>query len=338
MSAGTARYMVYDIRSPIVLPPALALAAALSIAACDQGSLGEFETETETEGASESSDTAASTSTASGTTSGAESSTSGASMSTSPTSESTTEGTSSTDTGDPTDTGSTTAGPGGVCDVTDSFACGDGVSCENGDECGALDSYFDDDGCLRPTCRRNDQCGDGEFCYYDSLFGGCSSSGVFCDDTDGECQCGQTDDCGGAYCVPADLLPGGVEAGPTRGWIDDSCAPDDGGALELQLGLAASLCGAEAGEGLYVRMVVYVDNPSIDSGFSLTSEATSPGGYVQISDDGGATPLGDATAALRIFNWGDDTVDGDYEVTVEGGPTYAGSFSVPYCMSDVTCG
>ena len=320
--------MAYDNRTgKPLLSSTLALAAVLSLSACDKGSLGEFESETESGSSSDS-----------GSGSTAESSTSGASMSTSLTEG--TEGTegegTSAETGDPTET--STTGPVGACQIADDFSCGAGVDCEVSNACGTLDSYFDDDGCLRPTCRRNSDCGAGEVCYYDELYGGCASSSLSCDDDNGECECGGSDDCGGAYCVPAELLPGGVEAGPTQGWIDRTCAPDDGLALAIELGLAENACFAAPSDGLSVRMVIYTGDPSSYAGFPLTGEFTPGGGFAEISDDGGATTLGAATGALRIFNWGEDTIEGDYEITVEGGATYMGSFSVPFCNSDVLCG
>ena len=74
--------------------------------------------------------------------------------------------------------------------------------------CGSVESPFDEQGCLRAHCFTDGECSDSEKCYRAEEFGGCYSSGPEYVDVDGECQLlGADADCGGAYCVPAELYP-----------------------------------------------------------------------------------------------------------------------------------
>lgn len=122
-------------------------------------------------------------------------------------------------------TGGTTAGVGGqvttkVCpDLPPStqwaFNCAKTVNCGMGYSCGDLDTPFDAMGCLRARCETDGDCLDIERCYRPSDFGpGCVSSNLSCNDTASNiCSCIGTDDCGGAYCVPASMYPSKSEQG-----------------------------------------------------------------------------------------------------------------------------
>jgi hypothetical protein len=103
--------------------------------------------------------------------------------------------------GDPTSASSDDAGD-PACPNNPDFPCAP-ESCEN---CGDLFSGFDEDGCLRAGC---DACAADEVCFRPADWGGCASSGVFCevDPETQQCGCGGTDDCGGSYCVPSAIAP-----------------------------------------------------------------------------------------------------------------------------------
>lgn len=75
--------------------------------------------------------------------------------------------------------------------------------------CGVAGAAYDADGCLRGGCGDDDDCYGGEVCHRPVDWGGCASSGAFCelDDVSMQCVCGGTDDCNGSYCVLAGTVP-----------------------------------------------------------------------------------------------------------------------------------
>ncbi len=108
-----------------------------------------------------------------------------------------------------TDTDGTTTDTGGVdCPAVPGFNCDGPVNCDQGYQCGELSSPFDADGCLRPSCESDEDCQAGDRCYIGYEFDDCLSSEVFCGQEGDMCECGSSDDCGGAFCVPEDIYPG----------------------------------------------------------------------------------------------------------------------------------
>jgi len=87
--------------------------------------------------------------------------------------------------------------------------------------CGSVMSAWDADGQLRPRCSTSCPCGAGMTCFHVGLWGGCTPSILLCDE---DCHCLNSDDCGGAYCVPAELVP--PEA---CGWAQDEQSCTDAG-------------------------------------------------------------------------------------------------------------
>ncbi|MCY1059393.1 hypothetical protein [Nannocystis sp. SCPEA4] len=80
------------------------------------------------------------------------------------------------------------------------------VDCEE-QNCGALGSPFDADGCLRRSCD-DAPCGPGEVCYVHDVGGGCSPTVEQYIEIDGTCGFNLgDDDCGGHYCYPAGEAP-----------------------------------------------------------------------------------------------------------------------------------
>jgi len=99
--------------------------------------------------------------------------------------------------------------------------CPDGRGCTNyppcGEECGEVQSPFDEDGCLRTSCHGDEECGAGERCFVGLDFGYCEPSTMTCDENldgpDPGCSCGGTLDCNGGHCVPEALYPAPLEEG-----------------------------------------------------------------------------------------------------------------------------
>ncbi len=305
-------------------------ALLLCIASCDRGSVGEFgETQGEAGSDSEGPTTGASASASAG-------SGSAGSMSNGMT----TVGSSST--GGVTETTSESASESGIQpDVGDAglcenpaHGCAGPVDC--GENCGALDSMFDDDGCVRVACGVGQACDDGDFCYRPQDYGGCQSSDLTCSEFDGTCGCGLDPDCGGAYCVPEDIVFGGIVEGPTDGVVTNDCAPDDGPAFSITVGTYASdACGGAFDPGPTLRILVVQDFGT--QGTTATDDwAVASAWY---STDGTQETTQTAQwVVVRIPDW-EETITGDYEVLLEDETLLVGTFSsVVSCPSDAMCG
>lgn len=202
-----------------------------------------------------------------------------------------------------------------------------------GDDCGALDSMFDENGCVRVACGLGQPaCDDGEFCYRPQDYGGCQSSDVSCTESaDGTCGCGLDDDCGGAYCVPEDIVFGGIVQGPTVGLVSNGCGPADEVLSVFTLGTYASdACGGAFDPGPLLAISVELEFETV--GTTLLAQA-------EYSTDGTVETTQTAqSVVLRITEW-DSTVSGDYEVLLEDDTLLVGTFeSVVSCASDIICG
>ncbi len=227
----------------------------------------------------------------------------------------------STGTGTATDTSSTSGGS--VCESGDDFTCAGAFDC--GDDCGALDSRFDENGCLRPSCSEAGDCGEDEICY-GALWGICVGSEFMCADNGDVCECGGTDDCGGNYCVPASALPPSATP-PTGARLDFACSPDDGSAVKLELGLVdqGATCKSELSDP-WLRLTVWFMEQPLAPGLYPVSQVN--------HSDGGIA----AGGWLMIDSWQGDVVSGSYKVVV-GEQLFEGSFmDSEFCGSVGQCG
>lgn len=308
----------------------LCAALLLCAASCDKGSVGEFgETEGQTSGASEGS-TATATASASASAGSGSAGSASAGMTTVGSTGGVTDTTaeSSSESGTLLDVGEV-----GFCE-NPAHACSGPVDC--GENCGALDSMFDEDGCVRVACGGELACGDGEFCYQPVDFGGCQSSDVGCSEFDGVCGCGTDPDCGGAYCVPESLVFGGIVEGPTSGIALHDCAPDDGPAFSITVGdYDSNACGGAFAPGPQLTFFVAQE-------FGTVGTHTTEGGVVvqaRYSPDGTPENAEDAQwVVLNTTQWVSN-VEGNYQVLLQDETLLVGTFSlVVSCSTGIKCG
>ena len=252
--------------------------------------------------------------------------------------------------------GVTSEGPTTGADSEDSASAGvttDGpTDCANGscaiecgeDGCGPLDQ-FDAQGCQRPSCSDDADCGGSERCFVGDLFGVCVSSGSSCeyDDELMMCLCGGLTDCNGGYCVDAEAYPEGTAGPDGASRLQNGCAPNDGPAVDILIGLPDGTCASLFGPEPAMRFSIY----DLEFGTTGTFEigiqntGTAGQGWYQNGDSGESVWLGTVT----ISEWGLDAgIAGSYEVwageQADGGfGHYVGTFSdAQFCDNEADCG
>ena len=118
---------------------------------------------------------------------------------------------------------------------------------------------------------------------------------------------------------------------PENATVDDSCAPNDGAALEFRVGLDEASCGAPW-SGDQLRLLVYLGAPLTPGVYPLD------GGAGAAVFDGGDGLVFGTVGSLTIESWSDDAVVGSYEVTLEDRSMHSGSFVGPHCLTMPMCG
>ena len=113
--------------------------------------------------------------------------------------------------------------------------------------------------------------------------------------------------------------------------VDDSCAPDDGPALEFRLRLTAPVCGADW-SGDVVRAMLFQGGPLAPGDYPLDG-GTGFGWWQQ----GDLPPESTNVGMITIDAWEGDMVTGSYTLTFAGA-VLAGDFAGPRCPPDGLCG
>jgi hypothetical protein len=115
--------------------------------------------------------------------------------------------------------------------------------------------------------------------------------------------------------------------------VEDSCAPDDGPALEFKLELSAPTCGASwATETL--RVVLFQAGPlapgvyALDGGFGFATRQGMDEQEMVVGTSGSVT----------IETWDAAAVVGSYELVFEDASERAGGFAGPVCPAMPLCG
>lgn len=115
--------------------------------------------------------------------------------------------------------------------------------------------------------------------------------------------------------------------------LNNACAPDDGPAVALRVGLVEPACEAKWG-GESLRIVIFMAAP------------LQPGVYPLGEGLGFATRQGvddpdfvsGTVGSVTIEAWDGAAVVGSYEVSFADASVRAGGFSGPYCDDDILCG
>jgi hypothetical protein len=113
--------------------------------------------------------------------------------------------------------------------------------------------------------------------------------------------------------------------------VEDACAPDDGAAVELRVGLLAAECGADfVGDAL--RIFLYTGAPLSPGEYMLGDEL---GGA--FFDDGQGMVFA-SEGAVVIEQWDEAAITGTYALTFDDQTVRAGAFVGPRCLTMPMCG
>lgn len=113
--------------------------------------------------------------------------------------------------------------------------------------------------------------------------------------------------------------------------VEDSCAPNDGAALEFKIGAVEAVCGADLAAG-GLRISLYLGDPLAPGVYALDG-----GMGLAVVEDGQEMKIG-TSGAVTIDAWSEAEVVGSYEVTFEDQSVRAGAFVGPHCVTNPACG
>lgn len=117
-----------------------------------------------------------------------------------------------------------------------------------------------------------------------------------------------------------------------------SCAPNDGPAFTIEIGLTERSCASPTG-GTVLRLSFWT-NTSMPAGhtWDLSPNAgEGQGTYTPASDPANFVAV--ETGTLAIDTWGADSATGSYDVILKDGTHLSGSFdAIPCLMNPAMCG
>lgn len=133
----------------------------------------------------------------------------------------------------------------------------------------------------------------------------------------------------------------GVDTGSTTGGglgeptlIVNTCAPNDGPAVELRIGVADLTCDSDFPEDAPIfRIVLYKPGPLALGLHPIDGDQ----GFAYFDDGGGAVVNG-FTGAVNVEEETASGARGTYDVALDDGTALAGSFDAIYCKVDTMCG
>lgn len=124
----------------------------------------------------------------------------------------------------------------------------------------------------------------------------------------------------------------GEPTAPGDASVHDSCAPNDGPALEFRLELDAATC--EAGwVDEQLRVMIFQGGPLAPGEYSLAQN-----GFASLQPKGVQDPVTTNDGTLTIVSWDDGGVTGSYTLTFPNAEVREGAFAGPYCPGNVPCG
>jgi hypothetical protein len=112
--------------------------------------------------------------------------------------------------------------------------------------------------------------------------------------------------------------------------VNDECAPDDGAALEFQIGVDMPGCGGSFVGDLRIR--VYQGAPLVPGDYPIDLA-----NGIAVFNDGSGELLSES-GTLTIDGWRGSEVSGSYQVVFEDQSVAAGLFVAEHCLTMPLCG
>ena len=127
--------------------------------------------------------------------------------------------------------------------------------------------------------------------------------------------------------------------GPTPDFSPDAalyndCAPNDGPAFRIEIGLTSATCDAPWPTEDKFRIVLHHMAPVAPGEYFLVF----PNEGDAFLDNGDGSPQFATEGSVVIDSWQDDQVTGSYDLILDGITHLTGSFAGPYCGGPFLCG
>lgn len=115
--------------------------------------------------------------------------------------------------------------------------------------------------------------------------------------------------------------------------IYNDCAPNDGPAFRVEVGLTAAMCKATWPGDEKLIIHVYTMVPAAPGEYPLVFPNAGDAQY----DNGSGNLIQATEGTLVLESWAND-VSGTYDLSFDGGLHFVGAFSGPYCAGPALCG
>lgn len=116
--------------------------------------------------------------------------------------------------------------------------------------------------------------------------------------------------------------------------IYNDCAPNDGPAFRVEVGLTAAMCKATWPGDQKLLIHVYTMVPAAPGEYPLVFPNAGDAQF----DNGDGNLIQATEGTLVLESWANDVVTGTYDLTFDGGLHFVGAFSGPYCAGPALCG
>ena len=126
-------------------------------------------------------------------------------------------------------------------------------------------------------------------------------------------------------------------AGPSgTAWASPACAPDDGAAWSIVVGVSEDACeGVAATSTPFARLQIWSSAPVAGDVYDLAADEGSGALYAEGSDAGPE----DATAGVIVMEYADETsMQGQYALVFSDASGVEGNFSATVCGGTAVCG
>lgn len=116
--------------------------------------------------------------------------------------------------------------------------------------------------------------------------------------------------------------------------IYNDCAPNDGPAFRVEIGLSTAMCKATWPGDEKLLVHVYTMVPAAPGEYPLVFPNEGDAQF----DNGSGNLIQATEGTLVLESWANDVVSGTYDLHFDGGLHFVGAFAGPYCAGPALCG